>query len=688
MTREQLGDATSLRLHLFGHLTAKDASGKTVLPRTRKARAVLAVLALANPKPVLRLQLTSLLWSQRDTVQARGSLRQALHDLHDSLGPLGTRFLIAERHHLTLKGDGLWIDLQDLAQPDQTSAERLAQFSFPLVEDLVGLDPAFDHWLEDTRGRIVRQGISIGERMLLAQQDSTKIQDTAKHLLALDETHEGAWRAVIRAQIAQGDASAALSSYERCRVILAQTRNTEPSQETEELVARARAALNSRGSAGPVAPPSKETSAPAESAAPRHNATSGIRIGITPLRLIGTAGHEELAIGLAEEITTALARFRWISCVSATSWAALAGETVMDGLWKRLDLDFVLDGTIQKAGELLRITVRLMDMRQGGSVIWARRFDREVSDTLAIQDEIGAAIVAQLDPVLLIHEGERAAARQVTDPSAHELVLQSVPAIYRLEQGGFHAAGALLEEAVSAAPGNAIAHAWYAYWHLFLVGQGWTRQPAEAAVRASGLAERAVMLDPGDARSLTLAGHVRGFLGKRALEASSLHDRALALNPNLAIAWCFSGLAHSYMGKHDEALRRMYQAVRLSPSDPHLFFFNMALIMPHLLLGESQNATEVGRTAIELNPWFSSSYKGHLAALGFLDRSVEAKDVMDRLLELEPGFSVQEAAARSPISQPPDLARYTEGLRRAGLPEYGPPGSIYAAQPQLDGLSL
>ena len=176
---------------------------------------LLAVLALANPKPVLRLQLTSLLWSQRDTVQARGSLRQALHDLHDSLGPLGTRFLTAERHHLTLKGDGLWIDLQDLAQPDQTSPERLAQFSSPLVEDLVGLDPAFDHWLEETRGRIVRQGISIGERMLLAQQDNTSVQDTAKHLLALDETHEGAWRAVIRAQIAQGDASAALGSYKR-----------------------------------------------------------------------------------------------------------------------------------------------------------------------------------------------------------------------------------------------------------------------------------------------------------------------------------------------------------------------------------------------------------------------------------------------------------------------------------------
>ncbi len=688
MTRELLGDAASLRLHLFGHLTAKDASGKTVLPRTRKARAVLVVLALASPKPVLRLHLTSLLWSQRDTVQARGSLRQALHDLHDSLGPLGTRFLFAERHHLTLKGDGLWIDLHDLAQSGQTSPERLAQFSSPLVEDLVGLDPAFDHWLDEARGRIVRQGISIGERMLLAQQDTPRVQDTAQHLLALDETHEGAWRAVIRAQIARGDSPAALSSYERCRAILAQTRNAQPSQETEELVARARTGSRGREAGGPVASASKEHPSQTEPALSRHKPTSGVRIGITPLRLIGTANHEELAVGLAEEITTALARFRWISCVSATSWAALAGETVMDSLWKHLDLDFVLDGTIQKAGDLLRITVRLMDMRLGGSVIWTRRFDREVYDTLAIQDEISAAIVAQLDPVLLIHEGERAAAHQVTDPSAHELVLQSVPAIYRLEQGGFHAAGALLEEAVSAAPGNAIAHAWYAYWHLFLVGQGWAKHPADAASRAGGLAERAVMLDPGDARSLTLAGHVRGFLGKRAPEASALHDRALSLNPNLAIAWCFSGLAHSYMGKHDEALRRMYQAVRLSPSDPHLFFFNMALIMPHLLLGEYQSATEVGRTAIELNPWFSSSYKGHLAALGFLDRGLEAKNVLDRLLELEPGFSVLEAVARSPIGQAPDLARYAEGLRRAGLPEYGPPGSRYAAQPQLDGLSL
>ena len=113
----------------------------------------------------------------------------------------------------------------------------------------------------------------------------------------------------------------------------------------------------------------------------------------------------------------------------------------------------------------------------------------------------------------------------------------------------------------------------------------------------------------------------------------------------------------------------MYQAVRLSPSDPHLFFFDHALIMPHLLLAEYESAAEIGRRAIELNPWFSSAYKGYLAALGYLDRAPETEAVLNRLLELEPAFSVESAVARSPMTRPEDRARYAEGLRRAGLPE-------------------
>jgi tetratricopeptide (TPR) repeat protein len=177
-----------------------------------------------------------------------------------------------------------------------------------------------------------------------------------------------------------------------------------------------------------------------------------------------------------------------------------------------------------------------------------------------------------------------------------------------------------------------------------------------------------VTLDPGDARALTLAGHVRAFLCRHPEEAIALHERALVLNPNLAIAWCFSGFAHSYVGDHEEALRRINQAVRLSPADPHVFFFDMARVIVHLMRGDYASAVEAGRRAIELNPLFSSTYKSYLSALGWMGREREATEARDRLLALEPGFCVEDAIKRSPFMRPEDLERYAEGLRRAGLP--------------------
>jgi len=292
-----------------------------------------------------------------------------------------------------------------------------------------------------------------------------------------------------------------------------------------------------------------------------------------------------------------------------------------------------------------------------------------MTDPLAMQDELGAAIVAQVDPELMQHEARRTAAIRSHDLTAQDLLLQALPAMYRLERASFLKARERLEMSLRADPGSSVANGWLAYWDLLYVGQGWAEDPAETSAEAAQLAERAVMLDPGDARALTLAGHVRAFLAKRPEEARALHDRAIALNPNLALAWCFSGLAHSYLGLHHEALRRIKVALRLSPSDPHGFFFDMSLIMPHLMLGDYPSAVEAGRRAIEINPYFSSAYKGYLSALGLSDRPRETHDVLGRLLALEPRFSVREAVARSPLSRPEDVARYAEGLRRAGLRE-------------------
>ncbi len=657
-----------LRLRLFGQMRAEDARGHSVLPRTRKTRAVLAIIALSSPQPVLRLQLTNLLWSQREKEQARASLRQSIHELQDALPHTMTPLFTAERHHLVMHRAGVWIDVLHATQPDALTPDLLDGFRAPLLDDLVGIDPAFDQWLRAERSRLLVVARAMGERMMADDPSFDGRRQIADQLLAIDPLNETVWRALMRDLHEMGDRAAALAAYDRCKTALTTAGCVAISPETEELALRIRGqtqASRDPASDDPAAPPATEATPDSGEAETR----AGVRLGIKPLRAIGAAESEELSLGLAEEVTTSLSRFRWISCISAASWSALTGSPLQDATWASLDLDFVLDGTIQRTTDRVRITVRLMDMRIGGAVIWAHRFDRQATDALSLQDEIGSAIVAQLDPALLIHEGERAAARPTRNPSTREKVLRALPPVYRLERQGFHEAGRLLESAVSGDPANAVAHAWLAYWHLFLVGQGWSASPRVAAERAAELAERAVTLDPTDARALTLAGHVRSFLAKRPAEGSALHDRAIALNPNLALAWCFSGLAHCYLGNHDEALRRMYQAVRLSPSDPHLFFFDHAMIMPHLLLAEYDSAAEIGRRASELNPWFSSAYKGYLAALGYLGRERETEMVLTRLLELEPSFSVEEAVERSPMTRPEDVARYAEGLRRAGLPE-------------------
>jgi DNA-binding SARP family transcriptional activator/TolB-like protein len=656
-------------LRLLGVMDATDAHGATVLPRARKTRAVLAVLALGAPRPVLRTRLTGLLWSNRENEQARASLRQALHELQEALGDLAGPMLWADRNHLALRDHQLWVDAQEMVRAPALSRDTLDMLRGTLLEDLDGLDPSFDRWLTAERERLRGVGRELGEMILAAQRLPEATVGTAERLLAIDPGHEGAWRAIIGARLDQGDRVGAVDAFDRCRSALAMLGGLAP---PADLVARIAALRRPMGKpSDPVAidvacgeSPSLQPS----DALTQVRREGGIRLGVMPMRSLDGLDDDPLSLGLAEEITAALSRFRWISCVSSTSLATLSGVPHDGKLWERVDLDFLLDGTVQRSGGRVRIISRLLDMRENGAVIWAHRFDREMTDILALQDEIAAETVAQVDPELLLFEGVRAGNQPPSpDPFAYELMLRAVPAIYRLEQSGFLAAGEMLKRATAIDPGHAASHAWLAYWFLFLVGQGWADDPVAATAQAALLAERAVTLDPGDARGLTLSGHVRAFLGKRPEEGIALHQRALSLNPNMPMAWAFCGLAHSYLGQHDAAIQSISNAHRLSPFDPHGFFFDMALIMPHLLKHDHETALRFGRRAIELNPGFSSSYKGVLAALGHLGRTTEAAELLARLLSLEPRLTLENAVSRSPILQPDDLAHYAEGLRLTGL---------------------
>jgi DNA-binding SARP family transcriptional activator len=639
-------------------MDASRPDGASVLPKARKTRALLAVLALAAPRPALRSRLTQLLWSNRGKEQARASLRQALHELQEVLGDAAGAVLWADRNHLAIRQGLVWVDVHELLQASASTPEALDLIRGDLLEDLEGLDPAFDSWLATERTRLRTRARDLGASVLALQHEPDAILRAAERLLAIDQGHEGAWRAIIDTQLRRGDRGAAVSTFDRCRAALATAGGLQPPGDLAARIAEIRL-LSAQATEPSAANPTETTFARRD---------GSIRLGVMPMRLLDATAEDPLAVGIAEEITTAFSRFRWISCIASSSVAAAAKEPHDNKLWDRLGLDFMLEGTVQRNGGRVRITTRLLDMREQGTVIWANKFDREMTDILALQDEIAAETVAQVDPELLLREGERVSTRPPQpDPTAYELMLRAIPGIYRLEQSCFMAAGDMLRAAIAIDPAHAASHAWLAYWHLLLVGQGWTEDTHEATVQGASMADRSVTLDPNDARGLTLSGHVRAFLGKRPEEGISLHQRALSLNPNLPLAWAFCGLSQSYLGRHEEAIRHIGQAKRLSPFDPHGFFFDSALCLAHMLKHEHEAALRAGRRAIELNPGFSAVHKTLLAILGHLGRKAEASEMLAKLMLLEPRLTLEDAISRAPFLNADDLAHYAEGLRRGGL---------------------
>jgi tetratricopeptide (TPR) repeat protein len=176
-----------------------------------------------------------------------------------------------------------------------------------------------------------------------------------------------------------------------------------------------------------------------------------------------------------------------------------------------------------------------------------------------------------------------------------------------------------------------------------------------------------MMLDPKDARAVTIAGHVKAFLGRRLEEAATLHELAIQINPALPLAWHLYGITHAYAGRLGEAYAAVSRCRELAPDDPHGFYAEGALGIIHLLRGDHDSAIAIGRRVTERHPQFSSAYKSYLAALGHLGRKAEAADVLERLLKLEPRFSLQRFRAMAQYQRTQDLEHFITGLRLAGL---------------------
>ncbi len=398
------------------------------------------------------------------------------------------------------------------------------------------------------------------------------------------------------------------------------------------------------------AAPMMETVA-AESEAPAQ--PIAIRLLLAPVSAAAGAEASLTAEAITDALITALTRVRSLSIAME---AATAGGGPSH---------YRLSGQLHVLDGRPRLALRLVQLASG-QIVWAEVFHQDVQGPGDFATDVAALTSACLEQQLLLLEAERAS-RGGPLTSPREMMLAAILDLYRLQRESFTRAGRLLTAAVRAAPEMAAAHGWLAYWYILAVGQGWAENERAALLAASEAAERAVLLDPRDARGLAVSGHVRAFLHREVPEAVALCRRALDLNPNLPAVQTFAGMAHAYAGELEVARAHLKRALWLQPRDPHVFFTEAGLASVEMLRGEHAQAVEIARAALQLQPRFTAAMRAQIAALGHLGRIEEARPLIRSLLSLDPRFTLARFRAAIPYRKREHLAHFVRGLRLAGL---------------------
>lgn len=611
-----------LRLRLVGEFEALLENGDSVLPVSKKARALLALVAAHMPQPVRRDFAASLLWSGKPRDHAGNSLRQALRELQIALSACGEPpILLTGSGRLTLQTDAVWIDIHDPSVISWKPPGNGTVGPLLLCQNLQGLDPSFDAHLERLWKNLVFQ------QAFVQQPGSVNEADYPYHQSAADGEH-GSGQAFTLGGLSTLGASAITSTS----VVFAEHSD------------RSRQIQNSDDSSG-----------------------QGWRIAVLPFRSLGSPLDGGLSLGMAEEISAALSRFRMPRLIATGSfWDGTGPAADALARCRAFSLDYVISGTIQTSGERIRVTVTLLDVAMDFEVVWASRFEGTTQDLFTLQDKIASQTVAQIDPELLQRHHFRGDAIQTANAVAHQSVLTAIQGIYRPDKLRFMQARDLLLHAIGLDEEYAAAHAWLAYWYLTGISHGWIDDPHEAITRAGIAAERAIALDSLDARGVTIAGHVKAYLLHDIDSALALHRRATNLNPNLPIAWTLSSWSHIYSGDHQTAMNHATMAESLSPTDPHVFVVEHAAMTARFFLGDLEIADALASSVLERRPRHATALKVRLAILGHLGRTDDAAQCLALLKLVMQDVTIDRIIARPPL-QARDRAFYVEGLRAAGV---------------------
>jgi DNA-binding SARP family transcriptional activator len=642
-------------IHLLGAMRAEAWSGQDLLPRGRKARALLGYLCLHPGEAVARSRLAALLWDRVSDAQAATSFRQALRELSQAMGPLAQQLIGGERNTVFLDASFCRIDAHEvLASAPVGGGDGPAHAPGELLEGLDGISGPFDQWLLTERthftGRL-RDKFE-AELRVTAGLEAVDRAAAARRIITFDPTHEGASRSLMRALLEMGERAQALQEYERCREAVRSSLDVEPSAETRALYQ----ALRTVSSVD--APPVIATPPGDQAQVVSLRTPSRLRVMVRPFQALGSHVAAMAAMLLSQEIAGGLARFRWFEVIGAGTYRE-------GSLLPQSRPDYIVEGHLSGGAQRVQVSVRLLDMAKSSQLVWSDRFDVPTDELDDLNERIVGPVVARIDPVILFIEGQQ---RKGKPLDADGLVLKAIPLMYSMERDKYEAAGRLIEEALKADDSNANVLAWAAFWQVWHVGQGWSADSVQALVIAQDRAVRAIRLDPENAEATGIYGHICAFLNKDFEAAMHYFDRALRLNPNLAFVWAMSAPTCCYVGEPDLALSRLDRYRELAPADPMFPLWEYFYAIAYFFKRDYEPAVVIGRRAAKANPDFVNGYKPLIAALGHLGRLEEAAPYIDKLLRLEPNFTVTSFGGVYPFLREADRDHYMQGLLLAGVP--------------------
>ena len=658
--------APTLQLSLLGRFELRGTTGPVDL-NSKKLAALLAFLASTTPQLHAREKLMALLWGSHFDAQARQNLRQALTRLRHALG---ADALIADGNTVTLRAGAISCDLRQfeslLSSGNQGDlAAAIDLYRGPFLSDLEIAEDAWTEWLRIERqrleGRALDAMVELGSRALKAG-DHHQALLAANRAVALSNLREDAHRLVIQALAAGGRRAEALRHYDQLVRLLQRELTADPDPATTAIATELRRSTPSE----PIAPLTSNSSSAVNLSLPDIPS-----IAVLPFtNMSGDPEQEYFADGMVDDILSALSRVRWLFVIARQSSFTYKGRAVdMKQIGHELGVRYAVEGSVRKSGTRVRIVAQLIET-EGGTHIWADRFDGDLRDIFALQDAITERMVSAVEMSVRDAEIRRARTKPTESLTAYDFYLRALPAWFGQTDVDYKRTQDLLRKALAADPEYAEALGTLTHSVCVRTMQGWHESWSRGVDEASRLAGRALAAGPDNSTCLATAAFAYGVMTNRFEEGFELANRALRVHPNSVFVCNQVAAVYIVCGESDMAIAQCEAACRMNPLDSKkaatATYTNLSAAL--YMARRYDESIRAGRRALAFAPQSNIARKYVATSLAQLGRTEEARAEIAELLKYQASASLADFR-QQPFRHKWMTELHMEGLRLAGLRE-------------------